>query len=302
MKTLTDFERYVIEEKGTERPFSGEYNQFEAQGVYLCKRCDMALYRSESKFNSHCGWPAFDDEIAGAVKHTPDMDGQRVEITCAGCDGHLGHVFQGEYLTEKNIRHCVNSVSLHFKPIEEVRAESRNELATFGAGCFWCIEAIFSELNGVNEVLSGYSGGDADTANYKDVCSGLTGHAEVVQVNFNPEVISFDELLEVFWMNHNPTTLNRQGADSGSQYRSVVFAHDTKQIDSANEMIEKLTLAKLWSDPIVTEIALLEIFHPAENYHHHYFEQNGEASYCQMVIKPKIEKFREAFSQKLKSN
>ncbi|NRD73705.1 bifunctional methionine sulfoxide reductase B/A protein [Shewanella sp. VB17] len=302
MKILTDFERYVIEEKGTERPFSGEYNQFDAQGVYVCKRCDTPLYLSESKFIAHCGWPAFDDEISGAIKRSPDIDGRRVEITCAACDGHLGHVFEGEYLTEKNIRHCVNSVSLSFQPLEGMEAESRQQLATFGAGCFWCIEAIFSELNGVNEVRSGYSGADPDTANYEDVCTGLTGHAEVVQIHFNPDVISFNDLLEVFWMNHNPTTLNRQGADSGTQYRSVVFGHTSQQIDNANEMIEKLTLAQLWPDPIVTEVALFETFYPAENYHHNYFAQNGDAPYCQMVIKPKIEKFRDAFSQKLKAN
>ncbi|WP_299789198.1 bifunctional methionine sulfoxide reductase B/A protein [uncultured Shewanella sp.] len=300
MNKLNDFERFVIEEKGTERPFSGEYHLHDAAGVYLCKRCDAPLYLSESKFNAHCGWPAFDDEITGAVKRVADRDGVRVEIVCAACGGHLGHVFEGERLTDKNVRHCVNSVSLNFKAAGEMVQTPQVSIATFGAGCFWCIEAIFNELSGVIESTPGYSGGSADTANYSDVCSAATGHAEVVQVKFDPAIISFDELLQVFWMSHDPTTLNRQGNDVGPQYRSVIFTHDAQQADAANRMIEQLTQAQLWSDPIVTEISAFESFYPAENYHNDYFELNGEQPYCQMVIKPKLEKFRLAFASKLK--
>lgn len=300
MSKLTEFERFVIEGKGTERPFSGEYHLHDAKGVYLCKRCDAPLYRSESKFNAHCGWPAFDDEIKGAVQRVADSDGIRVEIICAACGGHLGHVFEGEYLTDKNVRHCVNSVSLRFKSSDEINFKPETSLATFGGGCFWCIEAIFSELNGVTEVDSGYSGGDAETANYKDVCSASTGHAEVIQVKFEPDTISFDELLEVFWMSHDPTTLNQQGNDVGPQYRSAIFAHDAQQVDSANRMIKRLTETKVWDRPIVTEVTAFQTFYPAENYHKDYFELNGEQSYCQMVIKPKVDKFRLAFATKLK--
>ena len=164
MNKLTDFERYVIEEKGTERPFSGEYYEHDAKGLYLCKKCHAPLYRSEHKFNAHCGWPAFDDEIAGAVTRHIDADGRRTEIVCSQCGGHLGHVFEGEMLTPNNIRHCVNSVSMVFKGMDDAVEPAPNHFATFGAGCFWCVEAIFKSLKGVVNVTSGYVGGEAHDA------------------------------------------------------------------------------------------------------------------------------------------
>lgn len=301
MRKLTDFEKQVIEQKGTERPYSGEFYQHDAQGVYCCKKCDAALYRSESKFNAHCGWPAFDDEIQGAVKRNKDADGHRVEIVCAQCEGHLGHVFEGEYLTPKNVRHCVNSVSMVFKPTEIVSA-AEDELATFGGGCFWCTEAVFSALKGVSSVRSGYAGGNADDANYRAVCSGMTGHAEVVQIRFNPQIISYEDLLTVFWQSHDPTTLNRQGNDSGPQYRSVIFIHNEQQADIANAMIATLSRAGVWSDPIVTEITAFDVFYPAEEQHDHYFELNAKQPYCQMVVKPKVEKVKHIFKDLLKTS
>ncbi|QFU22469.1 bifunctional methionine sulfoxide reductase B/A protein [Shewanella eurypsychrophilus] len=300
MRELTDFERHVIEEKGTERPFSGEYHLHDAQGSYVCKRCENPLYLSEHKFNAHCGWPAFDDEIQGAVKRVADADGHRVEIVCAQCDAHLGHVFEGEYLTENNIRHCVNSVSMVFKAKSEDDELNKHQFATLGGGCFWCFEAIFTQLSGVISVQSGYCGGDEASANYQAVCSGVTAHAEVVHIEFDPEVISFKDLLEVFWQSHDPTTLNQQGHDVGPQYRSVVFAHDEAQSKLANQMIEDLTQTKVWSKPIVTEISGFNTFYRAENHHHDYFEHNGEQPYCQIVIRPKVEKLRAAFGDKLK--
>ncbi|WP_299806949.1 bifunctional methionine sulfoxide reductase B/A protein [uncultured Shewanella sp.] len=301
MRELTDFEKHVIENKGTERPFSGEYNQHDAQGVYCCKRCDAPLYRSESKFNAHCGWPAFDDEIEGAVKRNIDADGRRVEIVCSQCEGHLGHVFEGELLTPKNIRHCVNSVSMTFKPIDElVENKPAFELATFGGGCFWCLEAVFSSIRGVSKVTSGYSGGDANDANYKAVCSGNTAHAEVVQIEFDPSEVSFESLLEVFWVSHDPTTLNRQGNDVGPQYRSVIFIHNEQQALIANQMISDLTEASVWSKPIVSQVVAYDGFFAAENYHNDYYELNGEQPYCQMVVKPKVDKVKALFSDKLK--
>ncbi|WP_028764828.1 bifunctional methionine sulfoxide reductase B/A protein [Shewanella colwelliana] len=300
MRELTEFEQYVIEDKGTERPFSGEYDKHDAQGVYHCKRCDAPLYRSEHKFNAHCGWPAFDDEIAGAVTRRADADGRRVEIVCSQCQGHLGHVFEGEYLTDKNIRHCINSVSMVFKGIEANTA-STNGFATLGGGCFWCLEAIFSQLKGVIAVRSGYSGGDETTANYKAVCSGQTHHAEVVHIEFDEAVIGFKELLEVFWQSHDPTTLNRQGNDVGPQYRSVIFAHNAEQIDIASEMIARLTESKVWDAPIVTELVAYKIFYPAETYHDDYYANNGQQPYCQMVVRPKVDKVKALFKDKLKS-
>lgn len=302
MRQLTDFEKYVIEEKGTERPFSGEFFDHTAEGLYLCKKCDNPLYTSEHKFNAHCGWPAFDDELPGAVTRHIDADGRRIEIVCSQCGGHLGHVFEGEYLTPKNLRHCVNSVSMVFVPKNaSLMGQSTLHTATFGAGCFWCVEAIFSALKGVEKVTSGYSGGTAAEADYKTVCSGTTGHAEVVQIEYDPEQISFETLLTVFFQSHDPTTLNRQGNDKGPQYRSIIFAHNAEQVDLANKVIEQLMVAKAYSAPIVTQVSAFETFYPAENYHNDYFALHGEQPYCQMVVKPKVEKFRKVFADKLKS-
>ncbi|MFT5789513.1 MAG: peptide methionine sulfoxide reductase msrA/msrB [Shewanella sp.] len=301
MRKLTEFEKQVIEHKGTERPFSGEYHQHEAKGVYCCKKCDAPLYLSDSKFNAHCGWPAFDDEISGAVKRNIDADGQRVEIVCAQCDGHLGHVFEGEFLTPKNVRHCVNSVSMTFKSASTAPiVESQYELATFGGGCFWCAEAVFSALKGVKSVVSGYAGGNADDANYRAVCSGMTSHAEVVHIEFDPKIISYDSLLAVFWQSHDPTTLNRQGNDSGPQYRSVVFIHSDKQAEIANGMINTLTNAAVWPNPIVTEVSAFDRFFAAEDHHKDYFALNGEQPYCQIIIKPKVDKVKALFAELLK--
>ncbi|MBT1445642.1 bifunctional methionine sulfoxide reductase B/A protein [Shewanella sp. JM162201] len=302
MRTLTEFEQYVIEHKGTERPYSGEYNLHKAEGVYCCKRCDAPLYLSEHKFQAHCGWPAFDDEIAGAVARHMDADGRRVEIVCANCGGHLGHVFEGEYLTPKNLRHCVNSVSMVFKPKAQPAAdETTLAEATFGAGCFWCVEAVFSALDGVVNVAPGYAGGNADDANYKKVCSGNTAHAEVVQITYNPAVIDFDTLLKAFFLSHDPTTLNRQGNDVGPQYRSVIFAHDEAQGEAASAVISALNASGAWPKPIVTEVVAYQGFYPAENYHHNYFANNPEQGYCAMVIKPKVEKFKKVFADRLKA-
>ncbi|MCL1058066.1 bifunctional methionine sulfoxide reductase B/A protein [Shewanella gelidimarina] len=301
MHKLTEFEKQVIEQKGTERPFSGEYYQHEAEGTYCCKKCDAPLYNSDSKFNAHCGWPAFDDEISGAVKRNIDADGQRVEIVCAQCDGHLGHVFEGEFLTPKNVRHCVNSVSMTFKSASITPiVEQQYELATFGGGCFWCTEAVFTALKGVNSVVSGYAGGDADDANYRAVCSGMTSHAEVVHIEFDPKIISYDNLLAVFWQSHDPTTLNRQGNDSGPQYRSVVFIHSEKQAEIANGMIATMTDAGVWQNPIVTEVSAFNGFFAAEDGHKDYFELNGEQPYCQIIVKPKVDKVKVLFAELMK--
>ncbi|WP_372642062.1 peptide-methionine (S)-S-oxide reductase MsrA [Ancylomarina sp.] len=178
--------------------------------------------------------------------------------------------------------------------------KNNKETATLGSGCFWCTEAIFQELEGVEKVESGYMGGQTLNPTYKDICTGETGHAEVCQITFNPEVISFTDLLEVFWLVHNPTTLNRQGADVGTQYRSVIFYHSEEQKQIAENLIIELDKAGAWDDPIVTEVTAAEKFYKAENYHQNYFNQNKSQPYCSFVIKPKQEKFRKAFKNKLK--
>lgn len=174
------------------------------------------------------------------------------------------------------------------------------ELATFGAGCFWCIEAVFLSLKGVISVQSGYSGGYTENPTYKEVCTGNTGHAEVVQIEFDPSVISYSELLEVFWQVHDPTTLNRQGGDVGTQYRSSVFYHSDNQRKEAEFYKKRLEDEKVWKDAIVTEIVPFTVFYPAEAYHQDYFANNPNQPYCSMVVAPKVQKFKKAFAQKLK--
>lgn len=172
--------------------------------------------------------------------------------------------------------------------------------ATFGAGCFWCIEACFQELKGVIDVKPGYSGGTIKNPAYKEVCTGRTGHAEVARVVYDETVVSYEELLEVFWFVHDPTTLNRQGNDIGDQYRSVIFYHDTSQKEKAEAYKQKLTDEKVWQDPIVTVIEPIQNFYPAEDYHKNYFNNNADEPYCRAVVRPKVNKFKAVFSQRLK--
>lgn len=174
------------------------------------------------------------------------------------------------------------------------------EQTTLGAGCFWCIEACFKDLKGVVSISPGFAGGKTKNPTYKDVCSGATGHAEVAKITFDPSIITFDELLELFWFVHDPTQLNRQGNDIGSQYRSVIFYHDETQRLKATEYKLKLENAKVWEKPIVTEIMEINNYHNAETYHKNYYELNPDNAYCQSVVRPKVEKFKKVFQQKLK--
>lgn len=176
----------------------------------------------------------------------------------------------------------------------------QDEIATLGGGCFWCLEAIFGELRGVKNVVSGYSGGSVPNPSYQNVCTGTTGHAEVVQVTFDPRIISFKELLKVFFTIHDPTTLNRQGADMGTQYRSVIFYHTIEQEKVAREVIIELEAAKIWGAPIITELTPFTTFYPAEEYHQEYFRRNPDQMYCRAVIAPKLSKFRKQYFMKLK--
>jgi peptide-methionine (S)-S-oxide reductase len=174
------------------------------------------------------------------------------------------------------------------------------ELATLGGGCFWCLEAVYDDLQGVVDVVSGYSGGTVPQPSYQDVCTGSTGHAEVVQVTFDPAVISYREILEVFFSIHDPTTLNRQGADVGTQYRSVIFCHTLAQKETAAQVVTDLVKEGLWTQPVVTEIVDYKEFYPAEDYHQEYFRRNPYQGYCQAVISPKLAKFRRKFAERLK--
>ena len=176
----------------------------------------------------------------------------------------------------------------------------QSETATLAGGCFWCLEAVYDQLKGVQDVVSGYAGGSRPNPTYEQVCSGSTGHAEVVQVKFDPSVVSFRDLLGIFFAIHDPTTLNRQGGDIGTQYRSAIFYHSPEQKTIADEVIRELTEQKLWSDPIVTEVTPLSEFYPAEAYHQEYYERNPNQGYCQAVVGPKVAKFRSKYFEKLK--
>ena len=178
---------------------------------------------------------------------------------------------------------------------------TQSQAITLGGGCFWCLEAVFDNLQGVTDVVSGYAGGTAVNPTYQQVCTGATGHAEVVQIRFEPSVISFKEILEVFFSIHDPTTLNRQGADVGTQYRSAIFYHTVEQKQTAEETIRELLEEKIWDDPIVTEVVELEMFYPAEEYHQEYFARNPGQGYCQMVVAPKLAKFRRKYASRLKT-
>jgi len=179
-------------------------------------------------------------------------------------------------------------------------AMSNIEIATFGAGCFWCVEAVFQQLKGVQRVVSGYAGGQVANPTYQQVCSGTTGHAEVIQITFDPAVISYADLLEVFWRTHDPTTLNRQGADVGTQYRSAIFYHSEEQKRIAEQSLAEADASNLWPNPIVTRIAPLDRFYEAESYHQDYYRLNSNQRYCQLVIDPKLRKFRKEFQTQLK--
>ena len=188
----------------------------------------------------------------------------------------------------------------HFKGEKNMNSTGKKEVATLAGGCFWCLEAVYNDLRGVEKVVSGYSGGRAPNPTYEEVCTGRTGHAETIQITFDPQVISFKELLEVFFTIHDPTTLNRQGADHGTQYRSAIFYHSPEQKEIAEKTIADIKAAKIWNDPIVTEVTKFSVFYPAEDYHQRYYERNPNQGYCRLVIEPKVIKFRKQFISKLK--
>jgi peptide methionine sulfoxide reductase msrA/msrB len=278
MKTnkLTAEEERVILHKGTERPFSGAYYKNKAQGYYTCKQCDAPLYRSGDKFDSGCGWPSFDEEIYGAVKRIPDADGVRIEIQCANCNAHLGHVFLGEGFTQKNTRHCVNSVSLNFIPIE------KTERAIFAGGCFWGTEYHFRRLRGVLETTVGYTGGHTENPSYEDVCSGKTGHAEAMEVIFDPTKVSYEDLAKLFFETHDPTQVNGQGPDIGEQYRSEIFYLDEHHKETAQKLID---LLKAKGYKVVTRLTPASRFWKAENYHQDYYDKKHGTPYCHIYRK-----------------
>jgi len=277
---LTPEEERVILHKGTEIPFTGKYYNHHEKGTYVCRRCNAPLYVSDSKFDSGCGWPSFDDEIPGAVVRKPDADGRRTEILCANCGAHLGHVFLGEGFTDKNTRHCVNSISLDFIPA--AAGSDTLQTAIFAGGCFWGMEYQFQNATGVKSTEVGYIGGDKEDPTYKEVCYESTGHAEAVKVVFDPAQTTYRELAKLFFEIHDPTQVNRQGPDVGEQYRSAVFYLNEQQKETAEELIGIL---KKKGYDVATEVQPASTFWEAEDYHQDYYKNNGQKPYCHIYTK-----------------
>ncbi len=272
-KPLSEFEKFVIFQKGTEPPFSGKYWNFFEEGIYVCRNCGISLYLSEDKFESGCGWPSFDDEISGAIKRSLDADGIRTEITCANCGAHLGHVFEGERLTPKNVRHCVNSVSMEFLPKGTKPKIDRIFLA---GGCFWGVEYLFKQLDGVVKTRVGYMGGKRKSPTYEQVCTGVTGHKETVEVIYDTSKLTEGDVLRYFFEIHDFTQENGQGPDIGDQYKSVIFYTNDVQRAVAEKLIEELSR----NYHVATEIRKASEFWVAEDYHQNYYEKTGRAPYC----------------------
>lgn len=278
-KSLSPDILHVILDKGTEPPFTGQYNDWPHVGTYLCRQCGLALFHSEAKFQAACGWPSFDEEIPGAVKHLTHIMDTRTEIVCARCDAHLGHVFAGEHYTAKNTRHCVNSLSLDF--IKDATVKDTEE-AIFAAGCFWGVEYYFQRLPGVLKTEVGYTGGTKSAPTYKEVCSGLTGHVEAIRVVYDPQKISYEQLTKYFFEIHNPVQTDGQGPDIGSQYLSVIFYYNDAQKKIAQALIAQL---EQQGDKIATRVLPVKTFWPGEEYHQEYYAKTGKEPYCHRYTK-----------------
>jgi peptide methionine sulfoxide reductase msrA/msrB len=316
-RRLTKDQFHILRAQGTERAFCGTLLDNHKDGVYTCAGCGLPLFASDSKFNSGTGWPSFFQPIAkeNVVEHTDSSLGmQRTEILCARCDGHLGHVFE-DGPRPTGLRFCLNSESLKFTdkdklatladPIAEQRAaaptsKDGHATAVFAGGCFWCTEAAFEQLKGIIDVESGYAGGSKETANYERVCGGDTGHAEAIRVTYDPKQISYDRLLDAFFNAHDPTSLNRQGNDVGTQYRSAIFFADESEERAAKAKIAHLTETKAFPDPIVTSLEPLKEFYPAETYHQDYAKKHPSQPYIAAHALPLAEKVREKLPELVK--
>jgi peptide methionine sulfoxide reductase msrA/msrB len=322
-KRLTPDQYRITRGKGTEPAFCGGLLHEKGFGMFVCVCCNLPLFESTAKFESGSGWPSFfqpvaKENIREKADHSHGM--VRTEILCQRCGAHLGHVFD-DGPRPTGLRYCLNSEALRFVARGELKSiaepaprggESRTAVASnasraeraeavFAGGCFWCVEAVFRQLDGVGDVTSGYAGGAADTANYEVVSSGRTGHAEAVKIVYDPRKISYEQLLKVHFATHDPTTRNRQGNDVGTQYRSAVFYANDEQKQLAEAMIADLNRAKVYRQPIVTSLEPLRGFYPAEAHHQDFVACNLHNPYVRSVALPKVAKVRAKFQDLLKS-
>ncbi|MGZ4886837.1 MAG: bifunctional methionine sulfoxide reductase B/A protein [Candidatus Aminicenantales bacterium] len=299
-------EQYQVLRQGhTERPFTGRYNDFWEKGLYVCAGCGTPLFPSESKYDHDTGWPSFTAPVAEkniAYKDDFSLLIKRVEVRCAACGAHLGHVFD-DGPAPTFLHYCINSAAMNFLPSEETKEEppgeasgpvrpgpagkdksgpagmdvARPETATFAAGCFWGVEDKLGKVPGVLSTVVGYTGGKTASPSYEDVCTGKTGHAEAVQLTYDPAEVSYEQLLGQFFSIHDPTQVNRQDPDRGSQYRSAIFYHDQKQKEAAEKAMAELRASKRFKAPLATELVAAGVFNRAEDYHQKYFEKHGIA-------------------------
>lgn len=275
---LTPAAHRIICDKATEYPHTGAYNTVVTQGSYLCRRCGLALFRANSQFSSGCGWPSFDLSIDGAVKEIPDEDGRRIEILCNRCDGHLGHVFTGEHMTDKNRRYCVNSASVDFVADGEVLD---SEEAIVAGGCFWGVDYYLRQIPGVLAVEVGYTGGIVTEPTYQQVCDGNSGHYEAIRVVYDSTKTDYHTILKRFFEIHDPTQRNGQGPDFGQQYRSAVFYYNQEQYTEANDLIQQLRNKGF---DVTTQLLEVQPFWPAENYHQNYYAKQNKLPYCHQPV------------------
>lgn len=279
LDSLTPEVIHIVQDKGTERPYTGQYLEPYAVGTYLCRRCGLALFRADNQFTSSCGWPSFDDELPNAISQLPDKDGLRTEIICQRCHAHLGHVFEGEGLTDKNLRHCVNSLAIEFVKDNTVLDTGEAILA---AGCFWGVQYYLDRLDGVLKTEVGYSGGELDYPSYKQVCTKTTGHLEVIRVVYDTKKLSYEDVIKYFFEIHDPAQVDGQGPDLGPQYLSAIFYFDDQQKQVAKQVIE---LLKSKGYQIATQLYPVVTFWPAEDYHQAYYDKNQKLPYCHTRVK-----------------
>lgn len=272
--SLTPFQKHILLDKGTESAFTGRYIDAVNEGSYLCRQCGKALFRADNQFSATCGWPSFDADLMNTVKRLPDADGRRTEIVCASCDGHLGHVFEGENYTDKNTRHCVNSVSIEFVHDNTVL---ETEEAIIAGGCFWGVEFLLKQLQGVLLTEVGYIGGELAEPTYEDVCRKTSGHIEALRVVFDPARVSYEQVLQRFFEIHDFSQADGQGPDIGPQYLSAVFYHTPEQ-----QVVAKTVLADLRvrGFEVATQLYPVVTFWPAEDYHQDYYLKTGKQPYC----------------------